>query len=78
RVRFVGVDPFDSVEVMERFAAERGVEYELLRDPERSFTNELEVVAFPVTLFVSPEGEIVRQTGVIDADELRAAIDEMF
>lgn len=78
RVRFVGVDPFDSVEVMQRFAAERGVEYELLRDPEREFTNEIEVVAFPVTLFVSADGEIVEQTGVIEADELLATITELF
>lgn len=78
RVRFIGVDPFDTVEAMERFAAERGVEYELLRDPERTFTNEIGVVAFPVTLFVDENGRIVRQTGVIDADELRAAIDELF
>ena len=77
-VRFIGVDPFDTVEAMERFAAERGVEYELLRDPERTFTNEIGVVAFPVTLFVDRDGRIVRQTGVIDADELRATIDEVF
>lgn len=78
RVRFVGVDPFDTVETMQRFAAARGVEYELLRDPERTFTNEIEVVAFPVTLFVDADGRILRQTGEIDADELRRAIDELF
>lgn len=78
RVRFIGVDPFDTVETMERFAGERGVTYELLRDPERSFTNAIGVVAFPVTLFVDADGRIVRQSGVIDEDELRAAIDELF
>lgn len=78
RVRFVGVDPFDTVETMLRFADARGVEYELLRDPERTFTNEIGVVAFPVTLFVDTDGRIVRQTGEIDADELRDAIDELF
>ncbi len=77
-VRFVGVDPFDTVETMLRFAEARGVEYELLRDPERTFTNEIGVVAFPVTLFVDTDGRIVRQTGQIDADELRAAIAELF
>ena len=30
RVQFVGVDPFDTVEAMQRFAAERGVAYDLL------------------------------------------------
>ena len=77
-VRFIGVDPFDTVEAMERFAVARGVEYELLRDPERTFTNAIGVVAFPATLFVDRDGRIVRQTGVIDADELRATIDELF
>lgn len=77
-VRFVGVDPFDTVEAMERFAAARGVEYELLRDPERDFTNAIGVVAFPVTLFVDENGRIVRQTGAIDADELRATIADVF
>jgi peroxiredoxin len=78
RVRFVGIDPFDTVETMQRFADERGVSYELLRDPERSFTNEVGVVAFPVTLFVDEAGRILRQTGEIDASELRAAIDDLF
>ena len=78
RVRFIGVDPFDTVEAMERFAEARGVTYELLRDPERTFTNEIGVVAFPVTLFIDRDGRIVKQTGVIDADELRSAIVELF
>ena len=33
-VRFVGVNPLDSAAEMERFAADRGVDYELLRDPD--------------------------------------------
>ena len=78
QVRFVGVDPFDTVDTMLRFASERGVTYELLRDPQREFTAAMEVVAFPVTLFVDTDGRVVRQTGEIDADELRAAIDESF
>lgn len=78
RVRFVGVDPFDTVEAMTRFAGARGVEYELLRDPEQEFTAAVEVVAFPVTLFVDTDGRIVRQTGEIDAETLRSHIDELF
>lgn len=77
-VEFVGVDPFDTVEAMERFAAERGVTYELWRDPEFELTNALEVIGYPVTYFVSPDGEILRQTGEIDAGELRQAIEELF
>lgn len=77
-VRFVGVDPFDTVEAMERFAEERGVTYDLWRDPDFVFANALEVAVYPVTLFVSPDGQILRQTGEIDADGLRSAIAELF
>ena len=78
RVRFVGVNPFDSVEVMERFASDRGVGYELLRDETSAFVNALGVVNFPVTLFVDGDGVIVAQTGEIDGDALRARIGELF
>lgn len=78
RIQFVGVDPFDSVEIMQRFAGERGVSYDLLRDPEQAFSNEIGIVSYPVTLFVGADGEVLRQTGAIDADALRAAIAELF
>lgn len=77
-VQFVGVNPFDTPDAMERFAAARDVEYPLWRDPERAFSDELGIIGYPVTLFVSSGGEILRQTGEIDADELRAAIEELF
>ena len=78
RVRFVGIDPFDTVEVMQRFASERGVEYDLWRDPDRDFTAAVGVVAFPVTLFVDEAGRILHQTGEIDAAGLRDAIARLF
>lgn len=82
RVQFVGVDPFDTVEAMVAFAEERGVTYDLLRDvgehDDRLLTDELRIVAYPVTMFVDADGRILRQTGEIDADELRAAIEELF
>lgn len=77
-VQFVGVNPFDTVDAMERFAAERDVEYTLWRDPERTFTNELGIVGYPVTLFISAGGEVLRQTGEIDAAGIRDAIEELF
>jgi peroxiredoxin len=77
-VQFVGIDPFDTVATMESFAAERGVTYDLLRDDERAFTNAIGIIGYPVTLFVDADGEILRQTGVIDADGIRAAIEELF
>lgn len=80
-VQFVGVDPFDTVEAMERFAADRGVAYDLLRDrgehDGRSLTDELGIVAYPVTLFVDADGRVLRQTGEVDAAGLRDAIDEL-
>ena len=48
-VRFVGVDPFDTSAAMTKFAADRGVTYELLRDPDESLGQALDVVAYPVT-----------------------------
>jgi thiol-disulfide isomerase/thioredoxin len=76
-VRFIGVNTIDSVEVMERFAAERGVEYELFRDRFAELADGVGAVAFPVTLFVTSDGTIVQQAGVLDADELNERIDEL-
>src|SRR5690606_18180758 len=76
-VRFIGVNPIDSVDVMERFAGERGVEYALYRDDRSELTDELGLVAVPVTLFVAPDGTIVEQTGALDADQLRAKIGDL-
>ena len=81
RIQFVGVDPFDTVDAMLAFAEERGVTYDLLRDTGddgRLLSDELGIVGYPVTLFVDAEGRILRQTGEIDADELRTAITELF
>lgn len=77
RVQFVGVDPFDTVDVMEQFARDRGVAYDLLRD-NGSLSNELGIVGYPVTLFVSAEGRILRQTGELDAETLRSLIETLF
>jgi len=76
-VRFIGINPNDSIERMERFASERGVSYELYRDDFAEFTDAIEAAAFPVTLFVTPDGTITEQTGAIDADELRSAIAQL-
>lgn len=73
-VRFVGVDPYDTASAMIRFAADRGVTYDLLRDPHAAFADELAVVAFPVTLFVDADGRILERTGPLDETELRERI----
>lgn len=74
QVRFVGIDPYDTVDTMVRFASDRDVTYELLRDPDFDFTDALGVVGFPVTVFVAEDGRIVAQHGPIDERELRAEI----
>jgi peroxiredoxin len=73
-VRFVGVNTIDSIPVMERFAGERGVTYELFRDDLAELTDGIEASNFPVTIFVTSDGTIVDQTGVIDLDGLRDKI----
>ncbi len=73
-VRFIGINTLDSVPVMERFAAERGVTYELYQDSFAEFVEGVGVAAFPQTIFVTSDGVIVDQTGVIDADGLREKV----
>lgn len=77
RIRFVGVNPVDTPEVNETFARERGVQYELLRDPDGAFTDAVGIANAPVTLFITADGTIVRQTAVLDADELRSYAHEL-
>lgn len=77
QVRFVGINTLDVPEVNESFARDRGVRYELLRDVDGAFTDELGIVTQPVTLFVATDGTIVRQTGVLDEAELRAYAAEL-
>ena len=73
-VRFIGINPQDSVPVMERFAGERGVTYDLFRDVNAEFQTELGIAFSPYTLFVAPDGTIVDQTGVLDANGLRSRV----
>lgn len=74
KVRFIGVNTIDSVPVMERFAGERGVTYEQFRDDLAEFTDGIRAVNFPITIFVTSDGTIVEQTGVIDLEGLREKI----
>ena len=76
-VRFVGVNPLDSIDDMVAFAADRGVDYDLFRDDLVEFQTALEIAFFPYTVFVAPDGTIVDQTGVLDADGLRKKVDQL-
>lgn len=77
RIRFIGVNPLDTAGVNESFARERGVRYELLRDLRDDLTSQLDIVTFPVTVFVDAEGRIVRQTRTLDAETLRSYAAEL-
>jgi peroxiredoxin len=76
-VRFIGVNTLDSVEVMERFAGERGVEYDLFRDEFADLADAIGATAMPITMFVTSNGTIVEQTGALDADQLRARVADL-
>jgi thiol-disulfide isomerase/thioredoxin len=77
-VRFVGVDPFDTSTAMTKFAADRGVRYELFRDPDELLGQALDVVAYPVTLLVAADGTILTATGPISGDVLRERLEVLF
>lgn len=76
-VRFVGVNTLDEPGDMQDFAAERGVDYELLLDHDDLLGDELGIVQLPVTLFVTAEGEIVSQTGALSEADLRDHVAEL-
>lgn len=76
-IRFVGVNPLDDVDDMQRFAAARGVDYELLIDHDGNLDDALGVVQYPVTLFVDADGAIVGQTGPLNEADLRSQIAEL-
>lgn len=77
RIRFVGVNPYDTPAVNETFARDRGVQYELLRDPGDSYGSTIGVATAPFTIFVRADGTIARQTGVLDEATLRQYAEEL-
>jgi peroxiredoxin len=77
RVRFVGVNPYDTADTNESFARDKGVPYQLLRDPDGAYLSAIRIATAPFTLFVAADGTIVRQTGVLDEDQLRTYVEEL-
>lgn len=76
QVRFVGISFLGASDREESFARDRGVQYELLYDGDGAFINDVGIAAFPVTLFVSADGVIVRQTGQLDETALTQFIED--
>ena len=74
-VRFVGINSSAlDAKSEERFARDRGVQYELFYDPDGEFTTAIRVANFPQTLFIDATGKIVDQTGELTVDKLEALI----
>ena len=75
RVRFVGINSsgLDSTSE-ERFARDKGVQYELYYDPNGEFTSAMRIANFPQTLLVAANGTIVEQTGELTANALEDLI----
>jgi thiol-disulfide isomerase/thioredoxin len=76
KVRFVGVDYLPPSDREEKFARDRGVQYELLYDGNGEFVDKVGIAAFPVTLFVTADGTIVKQTGQLDEAKLTKLIED--
>jgi hypothetical protein len=73
-VRFVGMDYLPPSNHEESFARDKGVQYELLYDGNGEFISKVGIAAFPVTLFVTADGTIVKQTGQLDEAKLTGLI----
>ncbi len=74
QVRFVGVDTLPPSDTEEAFARDKGVQYELLYDPDGELTSVVGVAAFPQTLFIDASGTILEQTGELTAERLEDLI----
>jgi peroxiredoxin len=74
QVRFVGIDSLPPSDTEENFARDKGVQYELLYDPNGELTSVVGVAAFPQTLFIDAQGTILKQTGELTADKLEQLI----
>ena len=78
QVRFVGVNIKDSASVAKEFAAQYGVEFELLLDTNGQFISKLGIATAPVTLTVDAQGVIIDQVaGEISARKLDELVKEL-
>jgi peroxiredoxin len=74
KVRFVGVDTLPPSDHEEAFARDKGVQYELLYDPDGALTTAVGVAAFPQTLIINAQGIIIQQTGELTQAKLEDLI----
>ncbi|MFT5223191.1 MAG: thiol-disulfide isomerase/thioredoxin [Glaciecola sp.] len=77
QVRFIGVDREDSVERALTLAADIGVTYELLEDPDGAFFRASQGRGMPTTLFVDGDGIIVyRHAGPMSQQQLLSLLSD--
>ncbi|MFM9172002.1 MAG: TlpA family protein disulfide reductase [Acidimicrobiaceae bacterium] len=78
QVRFIGVNIKDSATVAKEFAAQYGVEFELLLDKNGLLISKLGIATAPVTLAIDSQGVIIAQkAGEISANELDELVKEL-
>jgi peroxiredoxin len=74
-VRFVGINPSALEPKSEdKFARDKGVQYELYYDPDGEIASQLGIATMPQTLFVDTSGKILDQTGELTAEKLEELI----
>lgn len=74
-IAIVGVTD-DRLDAAAKMAERTGATYPLLIDPDRRLARDLKAAGLPLTVFVSPDGEILgRHQGPLDAAGLEAEID---
>lgn len=79
RVRFLGVNVRDRRDDGLAFAADAGVRYPSIFDPQATMTADYDVFGLPTTIFIDERGRIVAQrTGELSAEDLRTTIDRLF
>lgn len=75
QVRFVGIDYEDRARAAIRFAAEVGVTYDLVEDPDGTYFDAVRGRGTPMTMLVTADGEIVyRHAGPLTEDQLTELI----
>jgi thiol-disulfide isomerase/thioredoxin len=78
-VHIVGVDGGDSLKDTADYVRQVGVTYDIVRDPGNDYVAGKDIVVWPTTMFVSPEGKIlITRVGAMTADELSSQIKSAF
>ena len=79
KVTIIGMNAQDGVATATAFAVKVGVTYDLWLDDNGAAQAALGVTVLPTTIFVSPEGKVVKTSfGALTADKLRSTITELF